>query len=97
MPSVAQLARYMSATNKVSGGANTQTERPQFTAAMPLHALKPLNAQEVPLRFADQLRIVRETGFGVPVDQDQASIGQELDDMLESDFDEAAVPSYQLI
>ena len=63
---------------------------------MPLHSLKPLDAPK-PVRFADHLRIVRETGFGVPVDQEEASIGQDLDDMLESDFDEAAVPSYQLI
>ena len=66
---------------------------------MPLYdAAKPLEALEQPkiLRFADHVRIVSQTGFGKVVEDDpeMVSLAEELDGMLESDFDEAAVPTY---
>ena len=49
------------------------------------------------LSFKDHVRIVSETGFGKHTDQETQLMAQELDDMLEESFDEAAVPTYQLI
>ena len=49
------------------------------------------------LNFKDHIRIVKDTGFGKEVDPELRDMAEELDQMLEEEFDEAAVPSYQLI
>ena len=64
---------------------------------MPVHA-QPAEEKAKILRFADHVRIVKDTGFGISERaHDELGIAQELDDMLEEQFDEAAVPTYQLI
>ena len=98
MPSVSQLYRYMSASSKLTSTSTLDSDL-KFSAAMPLHALGPLEAQPIfkQLQFTDHMRIIKDTGFGMPSDEEMGSLGEELDSILESEFDEAAVPTYQLI
>ena len=49
------------------------------------------------LSFKDHVRIVSDTGFGQQTDEEAQLMAEELDGMLEEQFDEAAVPAYQLI
>ena len=98
MPSINQLHRFMSATTKQTCASNAPTDV-KFAAAMPLYALRPLDAPPVskPLNFAEHVRIIKDTGFGKPADEEMAMMSEELDSLLEMEFDEAAVPTYQMI
>ena len=53
--------------------------------------------------MSESVRIVKESGFNRPATEDEfgdkgdKELAEELDSMLEAEFDEAAVPTYQMI
>ena len=81
MPTVSQLSRFMSTTKPLA-----------FAAACPMYAF-PEEKEPKVLRFADFPRIVKE------VDAERhAEVLAEYNDMVdEENFDEAAVPAWQMI
>ena len=40
---------------------------------------------------------MRDTGFGMPTEEQRLILDQELESIMEGEFDEAAVPMYQCI
>ena len=68
MPTVSQLSRYMSQSAGRPSQSWLAAAKLQGQAAMPTYSAQPLEALEVEqpkvLKFADHVRIVKETGFG---------------------------------
>mmetsp|Transcript_35569 Transcript_35569/g.46804 ORF Transcript_35569/g.46804 Transcript_35569/m.46804 type:complete len:116 (+) Transcript_35569:45-392(+) len=100
MPTPAQLSRFMSASHKITSTHTTTLESDlRFAAAMPLHALQPLDAPKI-VNFAEHVRIVKESGFNRPSLNEvgeTSNLSDELDKLIDEEFDEAAMPAYQMI